>query len=171
MANKAFQYYKELPAWAKGVIAVVAVGGVVIIGWKVYKAIQKTTEEQKDKELLQGVDKEVKDLQNKGIKPSFKPSDYLQYAQTIHDSMKVCVGDSYGTAQDTLKKMKNDLDVALLIKAFGKRQDYCFGVPLSEYALFSYVQKELGNEWGGITGYRVTDINADWKKKGITYQI
>ena len=160
-----------LPSWAKGVIAVAVVGGTAFIGWKAYKAIQKTTEEKKEKELFQGVDKEIADFKKKGMIPSFKPSEYLQFAESIHTSIMQCAGDSYSTAQSELKKMKNDLDVALLIKAFGKRQDYCFGVPLSEYALFAYIQKELGNEWGGVTGYRVKDINADWKKKGITYQI
>jgi hypothetical protein len=164
------EIFTGLPAWAKGVIAVAAVGGVALIGYKVYKTLQRTTEEIKDKELLNSVDKEIKDLE-KRMNPSFRQSEYLGYASTIHDSIKVCLGDSYGTAEDTLKKMKNDLDVALLIKAFGKRQDYCWGVPLGEYTLFDYIQKELGSEWGGITGYRVKNINADWKKKGITYQI
>lgn len=164
------EIFTGLPAWAKGIIAVAAVGGTAFIGYKVYKGIQKTTEEKKDKELLNSVDKEIKDLE-KRMNPSFKQSEYLQYASTIHDSIMYCAGDNYGTAEDTLKKMKNDLDVALLVKAFGKRQDYCFGIPLSEYTLFDYIQKELGNEWGGTTGYRVKNINADWKKKGITYQI
>lgn len=163
--------WNGLPAWAKGVIAVAVVGGTAFIGWKVYKTLQKTTEEKKEKELFEGIDKEIADLKKKGIKPSFKPSEYLQIAESTHDSIMRCAGDSYSTAEENLKKMKNDLDVALLIKAFGKRQDYCFGVPLGEYALFAYIQKELGNEWGGNTAYRVKNINADWKKKGITYQI
>ena len=162
--------WNGLPAWAKGVIAVALIGGTAFIGWKVYKAVQKTTEEKKDKELFQGVDKEIADLKKKML-PSLKPSEYLQIAESTHDSIMRCAGDSYSTAEENLKKMMNDLDVALLIKAFGKRQDYCYGVPLSEYALFAYIQKELGNEWGGITAYRVKNINADWKKKGITYQI
>jgi hypothetical protein len=37
--------------------------------------------------------------------------------------------------------------------------------------LFTYIQKELGNEYGGLTNYRVKRINEDWSKKGISYQI
>ena len=95
----------------------------------------------------------------------------MQDAETIHASIRICAGDDYDTAEKTLKKMKNDLDVALLIRAFGKRQDYCFGIPTAEMNLFPYIRKELGAEWAGLTSYRVDRINSDWKKKGITYQI
>jgi hypothetical protein len=106
------------------------------------------------------------------VKASFPESAYSTFANTIYNGMRYCAGDDYGTVETTLKKMKNDLDVAKLIKAFGKRQDYCFGIPASgELDLFTYVQKELGNDWGGLTNYRVKNINADWKKKGIKYEI
>lgn len=86
--------------------------------------------------------------------------------------MRFAVGDDYATVESTMKKMQNDLDVAKLIQAFGTRQDYAFGIPTGNpMDLFTYVQKELGNDWGGLTNYRVKNINADWKKKGITYQI
>jgi hypothetical protein len=66
----------------------------------------------------------------------------------------------------------NELDVAKLIKAFGTRQNYVFGLPAgSSMDLLTFVQDELGNEYGGLTSYRVSSINADWKKKGISYQI
>ncbi len=164
-------FWNGLPSWSKGVIAIVGVGGTIFLSYKLYKAIQQTSEEKKDKELTSEIDGEIKKFIAKGLKQSFNSSQYLQFAQTIHQSIKVCAGDDYGTAEDVLKKMKNDLDVALLIKAFGKRQDYCFGVPLAEMALFAYLNKELGNEWAGITSYRIDSINKDWKKKGITYQI
>ena len=54
-----------------------------------------------------------------------------------------------------MKKMINDLDVAKLIKAFGKRPDYCFGIPTGEFDLITYVQKELGSS----SILKVSDIN------------
>ena len=69
------------------------------------------------------------------------------------------------------EKMKNNLDVAKLIKTFGTKKDFCFGINTGEFDLFTYVQKELGNDFGGITNYRIKRINEDWRKKGITYQL
>ena len=60
----------------------------------------------------------------------------------------------------------------MLIKAFGFRQDYAFGVPTGEPKdLFTFVNSELGNEYGGLWSGRVKGINSDWKKKNITYTI
>jgi hypothetical protein len=67
--------------------------------------------------------------------------------------------------------MNNNLDVALLIKAYGFRQRYCFGIPAEGIMdLFTSVQAELGEEWG-FTNYRVDNINNAWARKGITYRI
>jgi hypothetical protein len=170
--NKVFQYYQELPPWAKGVVVVG--GGLVayLVLRRVYNAVFPSKEERRNQALTQNVNSEIRNMQSQGVKPSFADSQYDTFANTIYNGMRYCVGDDYGTVEVTLKKMKNDLDVAKLLKAFGNRQDYCFGIPASgKLDLFTYVQKELGNEWGGLTNYRVRNINADWKKKGITYQI
>ena len=85
--------------------------------------------------------------------------------------MKYCVGDDYGSVRDTLMKLKNDLDVNLVVKAFGQRQGYCFGIPAGEPKdLFTFVRSELGSEYGGITSYKMDAINKDWAKKGIKYK-
>jgi hypothetical protein len=108
---------------------------------------------------------------NKGLKATYPDSNYIGFASTIYEGMRYCVGDDYGTVETTLKKMKNDIDVAKLIKAFGMRQDYCVGIPESAPKdLFQFVQSELGNELM-VTNYRIKRINEDWKKKGITYQL
>ena len=169
---KAYQYYKDLPQWAKGIVVVG--GGIVVflVGRRLYKAVFPSDEEKKNRELQQNVNNEIQALTNQGMKPSFAESQYVTFANTIYNSMRYAVGDDYSTVEKTLKKMNNDLDVAKLIRAFGKRQDYFFGLPVSgELDLFTYVQKELGNEYGGLTSYRVKGINEEWKKKGIKYQI
>ena len=111
-------------------------------------------------------------MQGNGKKASFSDSNYNTFANTIYNSMRFAIGDDYGTVESTLKRMKNDLDVAKLIKAFGLKQDFFFGLPAGDKMdLFTFVQKELGNEYGGLTNYRVKRINEDWSKKGILYQI
>lgn len=172
MANKVYQYYKELPPWAKG--AVVVGGGLVafLVLKRVYKAVFPTEAEIRNKALERNIDSEISKMQGSGKKPTFSDSNYNAFANTIYNSMRFAAGDSYSNVESTMKRMQNDLDVAKLIKAFGTRQDYFFGLPAGNpMDLFTYVQKELGNDWGGLTGYRVTRINEDWKKKGIKYQI
>jgi len=168
--SKAYQYYTELPQWAKGTVVVGAGLVLFLVGRKIYKSAFPNEEEKKRKELSQNIENDISKLTKEGVKPTFIDSQYVLFANTIHNGMRYCVGDDYGTVESTLKKMANDMDVAKLIKAFGTRNDYCFGLKTGEFDLFTYVQKELGNDFGGVTNYRVQRINDDWKKKGIKYQ-
>ena len=170
--GKVYQYYKDLPSWAKGVsvVGVLLVG--FIVGRKIYMTIVKSQQEKRNREYLRDVDSDISKNQQSGVKPSFSDSNYMSFANTIYNSMRYCVGDDYGSVESTMKKMNNDLDVAKLIKAFGVRQDYCFGIPSGDpMDLFTYVRKELGNDYAGITDYRVKHIMDDWANKGITYKI
>ena len=169
---KAYQYYKDLPPWAKGVVVVGGAVVVYLIGSKVYRAVFPTEAQKKNRELEKNIDSEISKMQGNGKKASFSDSNYNTFANTIYNSMRFAIGDDYGTVESTLKRMKNDLDVAKLIKAFGLKQDFFFGLPAGDKMdLFTFVQKELGNEYGGLTNYRVKRINEDWSKKGILYQI
>ena len=169
---KVYQYYKDLPPWAKGVVVVGGALVVYLVGSRVYRAVFPTETQRKNRELEKNIDSEISKLQGNGKKASFSDSNYNTFANTIYNSMRYAVGDDYGTVEVTLKKMQNDLDVAKLIKAFDVKQDYFFGIPAGDKMdLFTYIQKELGNEYGGLTNYRVKRINEDWKKKGISYQI
>lgn len=169
---KAYQYYKDLPQWAKGVVVVGGAVVVYLVGSRVYRAVFPTEAQRKNRELEKNIDDEISKLQGNGKKASFSDSNYNTFANTIYNSMRYAVGDDYGTVELTLKSMKNDLDVAKLIKAFGVKQDYFFGLPAGDKMdLFTYIQKELGNEYGGLTNYRVKRINEDWSKKGISYKI
>jgi hypothetical protein len=168
--NKVYQYYTELPQWAKGAVVLGGAAVIFLIGKKIYEYAFPSEEKKRQKELTQNVEAEIIELSKKQ-KPSFSDSQYVLFANTIYNSMRYCAGDDYGTVEATMKRMKNDLDVAKLIKAFGVRKDFCFGIPTGEFDLFTYIQKELGNDYGGLTNYRVDRINADWDKKGITNKI
>jgi hypothetical protein len=171
MKVEAYKYYKELPPWAKGVVVVGGAVALFFVGKKLYSVVFPSDDEKRNSALARNIETEIERLQ-RSQKATFPESTYNTMANTIYNSMKFAVGDDYGAVQDTLKKMKNDLDVAKLIKAFGSRQDYAFGIPVGgKMDLFTYVKKELGNEWGGLTAYRVTDINKDWAAKKISYTI
>ena len=153
---KVYQYYKDLPPWAKGVVVVGGAVVVYLVGSRVYRAVFPTDAQRKNRELEKNIDSEISKMQGNGKKASFSDSNYNTFANTIYNSMRFAIGDDYGTVESTLKRMKNDLDVAKLIKAFGLKQDFFFGLPAGDKMdLFTFVQKELGNEYGGLTNYRV----------------
>lgn len=172
MANKAYEYYKDLPSWAKGVVVLGLGLTAFYVGRRLYFGLFPTDAQRKNKELVNNINTDIAAAQKSGMKPSFSDANYNTFANTIYNSMRFAVGDDYGTVEETLKKMKNDLDVAKLIAAFGTRQNYAFGIPVgSKMDLFTFVQAELGNDFAGLTNYRVKRVNEDWKKKGIRYQI
>lgn len=164
-----YKYYKDLPPYVKGAV-IIGIGAVLFIVGK--KLFFPSESEKAKRQLLKSVDQEIANFFRQGMKPTYSDSQYSQFANQIYEGMRYIAGDDYTLVENTLKRMQNNLDVAKLIKAFGSRQDYALGIPTGEPKdLFTYVQSELGNEYGGLTGYRVTRINEDWKKKGITYKI
>ncbi len=164
-------YYKDLPSWAKGVVVVGGLFIVYAVGKKVFRVVFPDSSSLRNQQLAQNISQEINRLKRKH-KQTFPDSQYQIFASSIFEGMRYCVGDDYGSVESTMKKMMNDLDVALLIQAYGFRKRACFGIDAGGTDdLFTSVKAELGNEWGGITGYRVTNINNDWTRKGITYRV
>lgn len=172
MANKGlYKYYIELPTWAKGIVVVGGGLALYIIGSRIVKSVFISETERKNRELVKNVKDEISKFIKNGIRPSFVDSNYNTFANTIYNGMRYAVGDNYDAVEETLKRMKNDLDVAKLIQAFGERQNYAFGIPTGNpMDLFTFVQSELGNEWFKVSS-RIKSINEDWSRKGITYQL
>jgi hypothetical protein len=166
-----YKYYKDLPPYAKGILIVG--GGVVLalLGMKAYKSLFPSVGERQSREFVRNVDDEVGKYKKQGQKQSFADSQYNSYANDIYEGMRYAVGDNYDNVERILLLMNNDLDVAKLIKSFGVRQDYAFGIPTGNAKdLITFVNSELGEDYLGLTRYRVNNINANWKKKGIKYQ-
>lgn len=170
--NKIYTGFAGLPPWAKGVIAVGAGLSLFLIGKRVYHIVFPTDQEKQNKALVDSIDNDIQRWKAAGLVQSFPDATYQTDADTCYEGMRYAIGDNYDSVEATLKQMKNNLDVALLMKAFGLRQDYAFGLDTgTPKDLFTFVQSELGDEWGGVTAYRVTSINADWATKGISYHL
>jgi lysine/ornithine N-monooxygenase len=174
MNNVLIQKYNQLDRKNK---KFVLIGGAIIafiVLKKVYDIFfsEKVAEAKRNKQLISSIDKEIVKHSLRGFKPTFNDSEYNMLANQAYEGMRYAVGDNYNAVEKALKSMKNDLDVAKLLKAFGLRQDYAFGVPTGEPKdLFTFVKSELGEEYGGLVNYRITSINKDWQGKGITYKI
>ena len=162
---------KGLPMWAKGVLVVAGVALTGFIVYEVYKKLNPSAKDKADADLKKKNEDELtKNAQT--MSPSFPQSSYPAMANEIYEGMRYAVGDDYAGVRDTLMKMKNDLDVNLITKAYGVRQLYAFGIPSGEPKdLFTAVRSELGSEWWGLSSSKMDAVNKDWSKKGIKYTI
>jgi hypothetical protein len=162
--NKISAFYQKMPTSAK--VGVFIASGVVL--FFLYKKIKSklfpSAEEQRQQQISQSIGGEIIILK-RNFTQSYNDSQYGVYANAIYDGMRYCVGDNYDRVKDILKSMNNDLDVALLIQAYGFRQRSCFGIDAGGVDdLFTSVRNELGNS-------RAKDINNTWARSGIKYRL
>jgi len=169
--NNLYKYYKDLPGWAKGVTAVAGVAAAGFIGFKLYKALFPSSAQRNSQQFIKSITSDIDKFRSKGMQQSYPDTQYKAYANSVYDVMRYAVGDEYGAVEEIMKKMQNDIDVALLIDAFGIRQNYAFGIPNGDpIDMITMIKNELGNEYFFLD-YRVQRINRDWQTKGITYKI
>jgi hypothetical protein len=109
------EFIKDIPGWAKGVAIIVVIGIIAFVVYKFYKDFKPRTQEQKD------LEKDQDTFVNQGQKPSFPRSQYKAFADTIQQENL-----SWDTDEEKIygifKQMKNDLDITLLVEAFGERR-------------------------------------------------
>jgi hypothetical protein len=116
------EFIKDTPQWAKGVIALAAIGG----GYLLFRAVKKQADKAKgikpsaSSELPVNISTDIKE-QAKKTPLSYPLSVYETYAQDLYGAMY-----RFGTEESTIFRimgyMKNDADVLQLIKAFGVRK-------------------------------------------------
>ena len=115
------KFIQDTPQWAKGVIALAAIGG----GYLIYRGIKKQADKAKgikpsaSSELPANINTDIKE-QAKKTPLSYPLSVYDTYAQDLYGAMY-----RFGTEEDTIFRimgyMKNDADVLQLIKSYGVR--------------------------------------------------
>lgn len=147
------------------------IGAGVFAGYKILSSIFKSDSDLAAQLILTEAEKERKELEKK-FKATFSPTQYAQFANIIYESTKYGAADNYPAVVDIMKRLKNDLDVNKLITVYGKKQHYIFGIPQGDPRdLFTNIRAELGNEYMGLTSYKLDNINEDWAKKGIKYKL
>lgn len=132
-----------------------ALAGVIAIK-QLSNIFSKTADEKNADALNNGINQEIK----KGNKLTYLDTQYNQLADMIEQAT-----DTAGTDENTIygvfQKMKNNADVLQLIKAYGKRYNFWFGIPLGKFDLTQILVSELSRN----ERRKVNDILA---KKGIT---
>ena len=119
------EFIKDTPQWAKGVIALAAIGGGYLLYRGITKGIKKKSDEAKgikpssSSELPANISTDIKE-QAKKTPLSYPLSVYETYAQDLYGAMYRFATDE-STIYRIMGYMKNDADVLQLIKAYGVR--------------------------------------------------
>jgi hypothetical protein len=162
--NKALEVWNGLPTWAKGVIAV---GGVAIVYFttkSIIKAIQKKKKAQEDKEVILSNADELKELAKKGIKPTITGAQFEIFCQKLVEAFSGS-GTTEESVYEVMRAMKNNADVAELIRRYGVRSysgPYIFSDDFSG-TLPRALESELDSS-------ELKEVNSILSKKGITYK-
>ena len=164
---------KSINGWVRGFMFVGT--GIVIysLGKLAYNKIFPSAAEQAAARVAANLDNSIKNNQAAGVTQTYPISNYDEFASTIYNAggWKLSPDDD-DTILATLKKMQTDLDVELLIKAFGTKPAHKYlGISTgSDKDLFTFLNSTIGNEYFGLWS-QISIVNDDWKSKGITYQL
>ena len=119
---------------------------------------------RQDTEQQQNVDQYV-DSSLKTQTPTKTLGEWQLIANQIYNDLKYAsVSDDKKDAGYQIARVQNDADVAALIKTFGQRQEYYFGVPL--YGLQDFVTFITSN----LDRTELDKINNNYYRKGIKFK-
>jgi hypothetical protein len=109
---------------------------------------------------LNNANKDIKEAEEAGQKASYPSGTYTQLADKIYAAVMYTWGTDEQSIYDAFNSMKNNLDVALLIKAFGKRR-----------LEFSTQDAELGAHLSNdLDSSEIAKLNSILASKNITYR-
>ena len=156
MANdKLYNYYTELPSWAKGVVVVGGLGMIYIIGSKIYAALKPKPQD------VVNVQNDIVKLATK-MQPSYGDASYDQYANTIYNAQRTSM--DLPIAQQIIKAVQSTTadQVVLMPSVGGSLPLFVFErelkaktitVPVANHDNNQHAENEnirLKNLWNGI---------------------
>lgn len=113
-----YQTYSQLPTWAKGVIATIGVGTIVVSGFLIYRGVKKIVSKSGSSPSQAG--DELNDLKKQGVLPSYPDSQFAVWSE------KLAYALSWNTDEKAVYSimgfMKNQADVLKLVQVFGSRE-------------------------------------------------
>lgn len=172
---KVYDYYKDLPPWAKGVVSV---GSIAIIGFIVYNGFKKIKQKKSLSDAL-GVSRDAKEearlLQIRGIKASYTQTQYESFALKLVEAMNGC-GTSINSVNQVFESMVNKTDVLRLIEVFGVRYYRpCAATQPISYVRYMNDEKTFGGNiqtWiqYDLSSREIENINNTLKNKNIDFK-
>ena len=175
MSVKVYDYYKDLPSWAKGVVVV---GGIAIVYFTAKSFIKRIRTQADEKRSLQestNADNELIDLNNRGIKPTLTDSNITSIINSLKDAMNGC-GTNEKRVYDDFSKLNNEADVKLLIRNWGVQYyQPCAGSQPISYSKWLWNDKSFGgsiSEWLNydLSTSEINKVNDILAKKGIKHK-
>ena len=143
------EYFKDLPQWAKGVIAVSLIGGIVYIAYKISKKVEDIKETLEVKDTV----RDAKSMYNKLKKEGKKLSDsnysaYSSLANYIQKQLDGCeaITTEAMVVNSIIKLVKAPIDWYYLVSEFDVRDiSYCgsFGQITEKYPLPELLKEQL----------------------------
>ncbi len=176
-----YQWYHELPAWAKGVMIVGSAGVVIFSVHSVIKSVKDKKAKEKAQADVIGFVNDLNDLAKNGILPSFQQSQYQVFAAAILQQFAGCnfslpqcpdwlfdlaYSSSGKVVANIISQFKNDADFLALQAAFGlKSYDACgiWNGDVKDVTLSGAVNDEL-------VVCEVEGLNAILASKNINYK-
>jgi hypothetical protein len=157
--NLKFGFYAAL-----GIIAVVTI----------YRFTRKTGEAlnifdtKEEKEAEKTTKKAIEDFKKeaeKRAKPTRSAAQWALVADSIYNALKSsAAGDDKAKAYTEIIRILNDADMALVLSAFGMRQEYAFGIPIGKpKTLVQFVQDNFNEA-------DINDINRSYFKSGMRFK-
>lgn len=128
--------------------------------------IVKTNEEiQKEKSEATNIQDLEKNLNALGVSITKSKAEWDQIANTIYNDLRYsALDDNTSDAGYQVARVKNDADIIYLVKTFGKRQEYFFGIPTgSPKGLVEFINSNLSRD-------NINLINDNYTRKGIKFK-
>ena len=164
--------FKELPTWAKGVIAVVGVVAVGGVGFAIYKAFKKFGERKDEREVESATQTVLNQLQNQGVTPTLNDADAVTLARYIETALTDCetVATEDGVINRVVNAVNNQADWVKLVQTFGVRKiSDCMSWTDTEYDLKSLLLDQLDSFTMFGLGKRYSEVLVEkLQAKGIT---
>ncbi len=173
-----YQFYTELPTWAKGVVIVGGLALTAMAGIGILNRIRKDAQQKDSKEAVLSAEAELKDTVKK-MPASYADSQYKGWAQQIQGQFDGCdfsstlkvgklivASQSFVLLNNIIKKLNNNTDWLKLVTAYGIRTyDQC-GWRTGEFTgdLYKAIQDELNKD-------EIEELNTTLKSRNITYKI
>ena len=128
--------------------------------------ISKTDAEiAKEKSDAANINDIEKNLNARGIDLTKSKAEWDQIADTIYNDLRYsALADNKADAGYQVSRVKNDADMIYLIKTFGKRQEYLFGIPSgSPMGLTEFITSNLDRN-------NIDLINDNYSRKGMNFK-
>ena len=146
-------------------IAVIAYFGVVKPILQKLGVMKSKEEKQSEQAESQAVESEIRFVSTTQ-QPTKSEAEWRSIVEQIYQDIRYsAIDDNKADAAYQLQRAKNNADVILMYKIFGKRREYWFGIPAGDAKdLFAMVRYNLSST-------QINTVNNNWQRKNIKYKI